>query len=468
MTELQGQTVNERSMYWDNIKGILISLVTLGHFLWDYWGLGLAGYLVSFIYLFHMPAFIFVSGFFSKSDHARSMPSIFKLGIIYIIFNTAIMIFSFALLNTSFQLITPSYSYWFLISLIIWRLTIKYIERIKNILLISIIFAIFVGFWRDITNVIAISRTIVFFPFFIMGYKLSTKKSYNFINNRKLINYFKGILLLIYTICLSILFIYKFNGLSETNFLMESYGTMLDLFARIAIFSISALMIMSMVILTPKKPLPLLCKWGKNSLVIYILHRFITLAFFNVFPADNYNEFYIIFAFLASVITLLALGSDMVSHIFNRVINRITDAFLFRENNQREYRRNKFGKISVVLLIICCLSLPILAKIIASTKALPVMKNRSTNDIYEVMSNEQRAAIKDALSIAFVGDLILLQDQVKKAYSDSSGIYDFSPMFEYAKKYLTEADLVIGIFEGPTAGEEAGYSTSNFDDGLPL
>ncbi|MEL7566584.1 MAG: CapA family protein [Dehalobacterium sp.] len=468
MTELHGQPVKERSMYWDNIKGILIFLVTLGHFLWNYWGLGLAGSLVTFIYLFHMPAFIFVSGFFSKSDHSRSMESLFKLGVIYIIFNTAIMIFSFVLLNTSFQLITPSYSFWFLISLIIWRLTIKYIEGIKNILLISVIVAIFVGFWSDITNVIAISRTIVFFPFFIVGYKLSTKKSYNFINNRKQINYFKGGLLLLYTICLSVLFIYKINGLSDSIFLMESYDTMLDFFIRIAIFSIAALMIMSIVIITPKKPLPLLCKWGKNSLVIYVLHRFITLTFFNAFPADNYNEYYIGFAFLASFITLLIFGSDMVTRIFNSVINRITDAFLFRKDNQRESRRNRLGEMSVVLLIFCCLSLPMLAKIIVSTKAIPAMKNDSINNIHEVITNEQSASLNDVLSITFVGDLILLQDQVRKAYSEPSGTYDFNPMFKYAKKYLTEADLAIGIFEGPTAGEEAGYSTSNFDDGLPL
>jgi poly-gamma-glutamate capsule biosynthesis protein CapA/YwtB (metallophosphatase superfamily)/lysophospholipase L1-like esterase len=101
-------------------------------------------------------------------------------------------------------------------------------------------------------------------------------------------------------------------------------------------------------------------------------------------------------------------------------------------------------------------------------KTIPTTKNNSSRAMHKVMTSKQKSDLKDAVSIAFVGDLILLQDQVRKAYSDFSGAYEFDSMFEYASKYLTEADLAIGIFEGPTAGEEAGYSTSNYDDGIPL
>lgn len=467
MDKLQGQAVNERSPYWDNIKGILISLVVIGHFLWDYKGIGIAGFFLSFIYLFHMPAFIFVSGYFSKSDNAKSMRSIFKLVVIYIIFNTTMMIFSFILWNTSFQLLTPVYSYWFLISLIIWRFIIKYVENIKNILLMSIIVVIFIGLWSDVTNVLALSRTVVFFPFFLIGYKLSPDKINHLTHNRKPLDYLKGILLLLFTAYLSSLFIYKYTGLSESDFLMQSYDSLADMVVRIAMLGIAGLMIMSIILLTPKKPFRFLSKWGRNSLAVYVLHRFITLIFFKAFPTNTFNEKYIIFAFCASVITLLFLGSDMICRKFNWVINKITDAFFFRVNSQDENKRNRLSKISLILLIICLL-LPIITPIIFSTKTTPAAKNNSSNAMHKVMTSEQKSALKDAVSISFVGDLILLQDQVKNAYSDSSGEYQFSSMFQYASKYLKEADLAIGIFEGPTAGEEDGYSTSNYDDGLPL
>ena len=62
-----------RDPYWDNLKAVLIILVVLGHYyLAEYvyagecdWALPTA--LISFIYMFHMPLFAFVSGRFTKN-----------------------------------------------------------------------------------------------------------------------------------------------------------------------------------------------------------------------------------------------------------------------------------------------------------------------------------------------------------------------------------------------------------------
>ena len=64
----------ERVSLWDNAKFLLIFLVVLGHFA-DYYtkdSLNMRR-LFLFIYLFHMPAFIFISGLFSKNtvNHKR-------------------------------------------------------------------------------------------------------------------------------------------------------------------------------------------------------------------------------------------------------------------------------------------------------------------------------------------------------------------------------------------------------------
>lgn len=91
-----------------------------------------------------------------------------------------------------------------------------------------------------------------------------------------------------------------------------------------------------------------------------------------------------------------------------------------------------------------------------------------TGKIYPVITAEQKEAVENAVSIAFVGDLILLQDQIRNAYNPESLKYDFNQIFEFAGKYLTQADYAIGVFEGPMAGEEAGYSTSNYDDGIAV
>lgn len=64
-------------------------------------------------------------------------------------------------------------------------------------------------------------------------------------------------------------------------------------------------------------------------------------------------------------------------------------------------------------------------------------------------------------SISFVGDLILLENQVKAGYNGSN--YNYNKMFGYANKYFEKSDYTIGVLEGPVANST--YSIGNFNDG---
>ena len=60
-----------RDSYFDNLKTILIFLVVLGHFTNLNNSVPLMGAINNVIYSFHMPIFIFISGYFSKSIKAQ-------------------------------------------------------------------------------------------------------------------------------------------------------------------------------------------------------------------------------------------------------------------------------------------------------------------------------------------------------------------------------------------------------------
>ena len=77
------------------------------------------------------------------------------------------------------------------------------------------------------------------------------------------------------------------------------------------------------------------------------------------------------------------------------------------------------------------------------------------------LSNNPNDLNDDMISISFVGDLILLEDQVKAGYNDS--YYNFNKMFSYASKYFEKTDYTIGVLEGPIANST--YSIGNFNDG---
>lgn len=79
-----------------------------------------------------------------------------------------------------------------------------------------------------------------------------------------------------------------------------------------------------------------------------------------------------------------------------------------------------------------------------------------------VMTDEKHKEFHDAFRILFCGDLILLEEQVKRA------VNGFDELFEYTRKYIEPADIAIGVFEGPMAGKDAGYSHSNIIDDKEL
>lgn len=95
-------------------------------------------------------------------------------------------------------------------------------------------------------------------------------------------------------------------------------------------------------------------------------------------------------------------------------------------------------------------------------------RNNNTDPIYPIIKTEDVEEISEAIKITFTGDLILLKQMVENGYNAEKGCYEYDGMFEFVKPYYEEADFNIGVFEGPAAGEECGFSSSNFDDGLPL
>ena len=104
----------------------------------------------------------------------------------------------------------------------------------------------------------------------------------------------------------------------------------------------------------------------------------------------------------------------------------------------------------------------------AAKKLVSMFRQKSTPNFFlpPVMTAQEKQRIHNSFRLLFCGDLILLEDQVKRARHGQDYIFD--DMFEYTRKYIQSADLAIGVFEGPTAGQEAGYSTSNYGDGKAL
>lgn len=162
----------ERDNSFDNYKAFLIILVVVGHFLnpltesvpWT-------EYVRKAIFMFHMPAFIFISGYFARKNDWKKLVQ--KLLIPYLLMQVIVwgVRLIFHLPGREFTFIKPYFTLWFLPCLFVWRLIIEKANRIKGILPAAFLAGILAGFFGFIGENFSLSRLICFFPYFLLGYR---------------------------------------------------------------------------------------------------------------------------------------------------------------------------------------------------------------------------------------------------------------------------------------------------------
>ena len=171
--------MKNRSDLIDNYKVMLIFLVVLGHLMEWYSVASLPGVFRAIIYSFHMPAFVFLSGFFSKNVEKNMEIAWERCILPYLVFNT-IWIFLVQVLEHSMKIwqinvFVANYAFWYLLSLFFWRVLTPYFARLRFALLILAAFALYVGCFPEFNRFLSASRTIVYFPFFLLGYYTTEK-----------------------------------------------------------------------------------------------------------------------------------------------------------------------------------------------------------------------------------------------------------------------------------------------------
>lgn len=323
------QHMKKRSLFWDNFKGILIFLVVFGHFIYAYANDlpdSIAHDIYIFIYAFHMPAFVFCSGYFSKSQNARSTASLIKLALYYVVFNTLMAFFAHFYMGTKLKFLTPYYSYWYMLSLIVWRALVGRLGKVKGIVVLSVIISLAVGYISDFSNILSVRRTVAFFVFFVAGYLLDREKVERFLDGRKGWRTILGVITALLVFAAIFQATVHFE-VTEGMTLMSTYGKKSNYLHRILVLILASAAIISMFLAVPNRKIPLVSKFGQNSLLIYLAHRFVTLIFYrDIFPAKSYSDIYLVYALLATVVTCIVLGSDKLNRLVAAGVDRATTA----------------------------------------------------------------------------------------------------------------------------------------------
>jgi fucose 4-O-acetylase-like acetyltransferase len=174
MRENQNLPAAERDYFFDNAKFILIILVVWGHLLELYIDDNRLIKSVYFgIYLIHMPAFVFIAGYFSKKYSIKAeWLKLFKALLWPLVaFQFLFAFFQFAYIGeVTVSPIRPYWVLWFLLSLFVWRAVLPIAVKIRYPVITFFLLSIFSGYAGFVGYEFGLSRTVYFFPFFLMGF----------------------------------------------------------------------------------------------------------------------------------------------------------------------------------------------------------------------------------------------------------------------------------------------------------
>ena len=169
--------VKKRYEWFDNAKGFLIYCVILGHvverFLSRSW---LAGRIQLWIYLFHMPAFVFLAGLFSKRAvmERRVDKALSYLFLFYFLKAAfyAAGIYVKGAENAEFLLFTESGIPWFCLAMCWWYLAAILTRSLSPAIVLtgSLVLSAITGYFPIDGSFLVLFRTFNFFPFFYLGY----------------------------------------------------------------------------------------------------------------------------------------------------------------------------------------------------------------------------------------------------------------------------------------------------------
>lgn len=303
----------------DSLKGFAILLMVFGHLiqLTSIDSSYLSNPIYIFIYSFHMPLFIMISGFFfNKSSNQRSLKNVINNRVVtvllpYFSWTTIFIIIWFVLkgYNLNFFELMLKYFNTFLFVSKLWFLWVLFICILltsldiyiqKYIGKISIVFLILFIYILPETEMFALISIKYMFPFFILGYYYN--KYYNKLH--KCIPYISGVSLLLYPI---MLFFWKEENFS---FIIDFKNMEPIIYKYVAAFSGILVIIFVFRKIHTQFQLNYFERIGKNSIAIYIISDYFVelMSHLKFLVTNNYifnSLIFLIFTVLIAEVCLM-------------------------------------------------------------------------------------------------------------------------------------------------------------------
>ena len=285
----------KRVCVWDNLKCVLIFLVVVGHFVNQFEDESSIMRSISFfIYSFHMPLFIFLSGLLEKRwDENR--PFQWTKPVYYILIGYWLKVFIYAIKvffgrNARFDFFGDTGCPWYMFAMaafmVLARILQKYSPRI--VLPVSIIIACLAGYVPSIGSFLYLSRILVFFPFYYVGFLLTPDMVLRFVRDKRVKAggvLILGILFLVSFVCIDEVYSY-IRLLTGRNAYQMIHVPSCGAVHRFLWYILSGMAGVSVISLIPEKSHPMAGMIGQRTLQIYFWHRLVLYVMMYTGAAD--------------------------------------------------------------------------------------------------------------------------------------------------------------------------------------
>ena len=324
----------------DNFKVLLIFLVVFNHII--AFNLVKVDTVVRYVWyaitIFHMPAFIFVSGYLSKKP--QNVLKNFKNLLIPYILGYSLTWYSQIWLGRSvdYEILRPTGTVmWYILALFIYRLTIEALGKIRFIVPLSIIIALWAGTRPEFTTFLSASRIVVFFPFFVAGYLW---KSEYITAVRK----FKGkwVLVPISGVLLWAIPNYMISNEMGVAIFRGNHGYKLcgltdpeGIVIRLLMYLVSFILIYTFLALLPDIKLPITYV-GRHTMGIYFFHYPIMIIMNGLYllQIPEMNNVWVLLG--VSLVFVLVLGSLPVDLLYTGVLNLVAFILIKKDKTVRD------------------------------------------------------------------------------------------------------------------------------------
>lgn len=322
-----------RDYLFDNLKAILIIFVVWGHLLTSMKNehVVIMGIYI-FLFYFHMPVMVFISGYFSKKLEKIRNNAFVTILIPYLILNTVNYVYKMLILKEefyAFRFFNPNWGLWYLLTLFLWKFFLKDLIKIRYVLPLSFLVALVSGYSNEFSEFMALGRFVCFLPFFLAGYYCRTEHIERIRKAPKLLS----VLALALIGMWSAFAAYKDIFDTEILFMRTYYPQgeeLRSMLFRLIIYIVAFVMTFVLLNLSSSRK-TFLSYIGTSTITVYVLHIF-TIPLLEKFEIlENRPAYYLLYSVLMTAVITFIYSRPIVKRAYDISMDKLSSLLIKKE-----------------------------------------------------------------------------------------------------------------------------------------